>query len=143
MWHAARWHDAHACRRARHGAQGHAHDDAYGTRPGHAGRAPRAELALALTAGFAVVEAIGGWMAGSLALFSDAGHMLTDAARSASRCSPSRLAAAAVTPRSYGYGRAEVLAAFVNAHAMLALVALIAIEAVAGSSTPRPSPAAR
>ena len=33
-----------------------------------------------MTAGFAVVEAIGGWLAGSLALISDAGHMATDAA---------------------------------------------------------------
>jgi Co/Zn/Cd efflux system component len=37
-------------------------------------------MALALTTGFAVVEAVGGWLAGSLALISDAGHMVTDAA---------------------------------------------------------------
>ena len=79
------------------------------------------------TAGFSIVEAIGGWMSGPLALLSDAG-MVTDAAASAvlfadavARRPPSKRA-------SYGYGRAEVLAAFVNAIAMLA-VAAIAIEA--------------
>src|SRR4051812_14671960 len=83
-------------------------------------------IALVLTAAFAVVEAIGGWMAGSLALLSDAGHMVTDAAAlglalfadAVSRRPPSKRA-------SYGYGRAEVLAAFVNALAMLAVVAFI------------------
>ncbi len=88
-------------------------------------------FALLLTAGFGVVEAIGGWLAGSLALISDAGHMATDAAafvvaliaQRMSRRPPSRRA-------SYGYARAEVLAAFVNALAMLALVIWIAVEAV-------------
>ena len=88
-------------------------------------------LALLLTAGFAVVEAVGGWMAGSLALLADAGHMVTDVAalglalfaHAIGRRPPSQRA-------SYGYGRAEVLAAFVNAIVMLAVVATIAIEAV-------------
>jgi len=86
---------------------------------------------LLLTAGFAVVEAVGGWMAGSLALLADAGHMVTDVAalglalfaHAIGRRPPSQRA-------SYGYGRAEVLAAFVNAIVMLAVVATIAIEAV-------------
>ena len=69
--------------------------------------------------------------AGSLALISDAGHMVTDAASFVVA-----LIAAAVTARppseraSYGYARAEVLAAFVNALAMLALIVWIAVEAV-------------
>jgi cobalt-zinc-cadmium efflux system protein len=88
-------------------------------------------LALALTAGFGIVEAVGGWLAGSLALISDAGHMATDAAglavaliaQAVSRRPPSRRA-------SYGYARAEVLAAFINALTMLGLVVWIAVEAV-------------
>ncbi len=96
-------------------------------------------LALLLTAGFAVVEAIGGWMAGSLALLSDAGHMVTAAAalglalfaNAFGQRPPSRRA-------SYGYGRAEVLAAFVNAIVMLAVVAAIAIEAVRRLLDPTP-----
>jgi cobalt-zinc-cadmium efflux system protein len=95
--------------------------------------------ALALTAGFAIVEAVGGWLAGSLALLSDAGHMVTDAvslglallAQWISRRPPSRRA-------SYGYARAEVLAAFVNALALLAVVVFIAIEAVRRLLVPQP-----
>ena len=96
-------------------------------------------LALVLTGAFAVVEALGGWLAGSLALISDAGHMVTDAASFVVA-----LIAAAVTTRAptrratYGYARAEVLAAFVNALAMLALVVWIAIEAVQRLLAPSP-----
>lgn len=94
-------------------------------------------IAFALTAGFGIVEAVGGWLAGSLALISDAGHMATDAAafvvaliaRGVARRPPSRRA-------SFGYARAEVLAAFVNALAMLALVVWIAVEAVQRLLTP-------
>ncbi len=113
-----------------------AHDHAPGDRHAH-DHAPSATaralwLALALTAGFAVIEAIAGWLSGSLALVSDAGHMATDAAafvvalfaQSLARRPPSQRA-------SYGYARAEVLAAFVNALAMLALVVWITVEAVA------------
>src|SRR5256886_9780578 len=91
-------------------------------------------IALSLTLGFAAIEAAGGWLAGSLALLSDAGHMITDSAALAiallaqhvSQRPPSRRA-------SYGYARAEVLAAFINALIMLAVIVWIAVEAV-----PRP-----
>jgi cobalt-zinc-cadmium efflux system protein len=96
-------------------------------------------VALVLTAGFAVVEAVGGWLAGSLALISDAGHMATDAAafivaliaQRVSRRPPSQSA-------SYGYARAEVLAAFINALAMLGLVVWIAVEAARRLLAPAP-----
>lgn len=96
-------------------------------------------IALALTGGFAVVEAVGGWLAGSLALISDAGHMVTDAAsfvialiaQAIGERPPSRRA-------SYGYQRAEVIAAFVNALAMLALVVWIAVEAARRLLAPTP-----
>lgn len=127
-----------------HGSDAHA---GHGHGPGHrhappatGERARRALLvALVLTAGFALVEAAGGWIAGSLALLSDAGHMVTDAAALAlallanavSRRPPSSRA-------SYGYARAEVLAAFVNAIAMLAIVVFIAVEAVRRLLEPAP-----
>jgi cobalt-zinc-cadmium efflux system protein len=120
----------------------HAHDQP-GERP-HAKSSSPATLralkaGLALTAGFALVEAIGGWLAGSLALISDAGHMATDAAsfvvaliaQVVARRPPSASA-------SYGHARAEVLAAFVNALAMLALVVWIAVEAVQRMLQPVP-----
>ncbi len=124
------------------GSPGHPHDHSDGAANGHArgGATARALwLALLFTAGFAAIEAVGGWLAGSLALISDAGHMVTDAASFVVA-----LIAAAVARRppsqraSYGYARAEVIAAFVNALAMLVLVVWIAVEAVARLLAPTP-----
>ncbi len=87
-------------------------------------------IALVLTGAFAAVEAVGGWLAGSLALISDAGHMVTDAAAFVVALIAAHVARRPPSQRaSYGYARAEVLAAFVNALAMLALVVWIAVEA--------------
>ena len=118
----------------------HSHAHAADGHPHAAGGTRRALLiALGLTVSFAVVEAVGGWLSGSLALLSDAGHMVTDAAALGvalfadviARRPPSRRA-------TYGYGRAEVLAAFVNAIVMLAVVAAIGIEAVRRLLAPTP-----
>jgi cobalt-zinc-cadmium efflux system protein len=96
-------------------------------------------VALALTGGFAIVEAVGGWLAGSLALVSDAGHMATDAAALALALFAQWVARRPPSPRaSYGYARAEVLAAFVNALALLLLVAFIVIEAIGRIAHPVP-----
>ena len=94
-------------------------------------------IALAITFTFAIVEAIAGYLAGSLALLSDAAHMVTDAAalglalfaQIISRRPPS-------ARHSFGFGRAEALAAFVNAIAMLVLVAWIIGEAITRFYTP-------
>ena len=91
----------------------------------------RLRWALALTAGFMGLEVVAGLWSGSLALIADAGHMLTDAASLALA-----LYAAAVSRRgaddrrTYGYGRARVLAAFVNGLSLLLIAAWIMIEAV-------------
>ena len=96
-------------------------------------------IALALTGGYAVVEAVGGWLAGSLALISDAGHMVTDSASFVVALIAAAVAARPPSRRaSYGYARAEVIAAFVNALAMLALIVWIAIEAVLRLLAPLP-----
>jgi cobalt-zinc-cadmium efflux system protein len=96
-------------------------------------------IALVLTAGFAVVEAVGGWWAGSLALLSDAGHMVTDVAALAIAMFAQHLAQRPPSRRaSYGYARAEVLAAFSNALIMLAVVGWIAFEAVRRLLSPAP-----
>jgi cobalt-zinc-cadmium efflux system protein len=108
--------------RARHDA----HDHAQGV------TARALWVAFALTAAFGVVEAVAGWLSGSLALISDAGHMATDSAAFVVALFAQALARRPPSKRaSYGYARAEVLAAFVNALAMLALVVWIAVEAVA------------
>jgi cobalt-zinc-cadmium efflux system protein len=100
--------------------------------------APPLLAALLLTAGFAGIEAFAGWWAGSLALLADAGHMVTDSASLALALIAAWLARRPPSLRhSYGLGQAEVLAAFVNALAMLAVVAVIAAEAWERFGTPR------
>ncbi len=125
---------AHSSTREHDHAHGHAHDHAHDQGHDHAHHATSRALwlAFALTAGFALVEAFAGWISGSLALISDAGHMATDAAAFVVALFAQALARRPPSTRaSYGYKRAEVLAAFVNALAMLALVVWIAVEAVA------------
>jgi cobalt-zinc-cadmium efflux system protein len=116
-----------------HDHRGHSHDSA----PGRERRA--LWIALWLTAGFGVVEIVGAWISGSLALFSDAGHMGTDVAALAVALFAQHLARRPPSHRaSYGYARAEVLAAFINALVMLAVVIWIAIEAVRRLLVPTP-----
>lgn len=106
-------------------------------RHGGSGRALR--IAAALTAGFAVLEALGGWWTGSLALLSDAGHMLTDGAALGLGAIAAWMARRPPSSRhSYGLGRAEILAALVNAGAMLVIVTVIAFEAVLRLRQPAP-----
>ena len=88
-------------------------------------------MVAALTIAFAVVEALGGWWTGSLALLSDAGHMLTDGAALALGALAAWMARRPPSQRhSYGLGRAEVVAALVNAAAMLVIVAALAYESI-------------
>lgn len=81
-------------------------------------------IALALTGGFTLVEAIAGWVTGSLALISDAAHMFTDSAALAVSLAAVRIGRMpADAKRTFGYQRFEILAAAFNA-ALLFLVAL-------------------
>jgi cobalt-zinc-cadmium efflux system protein len=85
------------------------------------------------------VECVGGWLAGSLALLSDAGHMVTDVAALSIALVAQRIAQRPPTRRaSYGYARAEVLAAFSNALLMVLVVVWISIEAVRRLLAPTP-----
>ncbi|WP_376693135.1 cation diffusion facilitator family transporter [Wenzhouxiangella sp. EGI_FJ10409] len=94
--------------------------------------------ALCLTLGFAFVEFVAGWWAGSLALMADAGHMLTDSSALGLAAFAAWMAARpASSRRTWGYGRAEVLAALVNGAVMLILVASIAWHAVERFQEPR------
>lgn len=95
-------------------------------------------VALALTTCFLLVEAVAGWLAGSLALLSDAGHMLTDAGALALALLAQRLAATGPSARNtYGLRRAEILAALLNGVVLGASSLWIVAEAVARWSTPR------
>lgn len=95
--------------------------------------------ALALTATFMVAEVVGGVLSGSLALIADAGHMLTDAAALALAWVAMQVAERPYDARrTYGYHRAQVLAAFVNGVTLLAIVAWIVYEAVLRLLAPVP-----
>ena len=114
----------------------HYHDHS----PEHDGDSDRRLLlALGLTLGFAAVEAVGGWLSGSLALLGDAGHMLTDSTALGLAALAARVARRPPTPRhTFGLGRVEVLAALINGVFMLAIVAAIAWAAVDRLLEPRP-----
>ena len=94
-------------------------------------------IALAITATFLVVEVVGGLITGSLALLADAGHMATDVAALGLALGASWLARRPATPRySFGYRRAEVLAAFFNAASLLAISIYVFWEAFQRLSDP-------
>jgi len=105
-----------------------AHDHDHDARSG-SGRA--LGLALALTAGFTIVEVVAGFLTGSLALLADAVHMLSDNVSLALALGAVLLARRPATPeRTYGFKRAEVLAALVNGLALVALAIWILYAAV-------------
>jgi len=110
----------------------------------HSGRhhAPAARglyAALALTLGFALLEAAGGLWSGSLALLGDAGHMFSDSVALALAAFAAWVARRPPSARhSYGFARAEVIAALVNGLLMLVVVIGIVVEAIARLQAPRP-----
>ena len=94
-------------------------------------------LALALVLAFAAVEAAAGAAAGSLALLADAAHMLSDALALGLALFAAWLARRPATPeRSFGWRRAEVLAALANALVLVALGGLVLWEAAGRLSDP-------
>ncbi len=105
----------------------HAHPPAPARAPG---ASRRLGLVLTITAVYALAEVIGGWLANSLALLADAGHMLTDimaltlalvAAWSAQRPPDAT--------RTYGYQRVEILAALFNGVVLIVIAVFIMLEA--------------
>ena len=95
--------------------------------------------ALCLTLLFAVIEVVTGFISNSLALISDAGHMVTDAAALGLALLAQLIAKRPPSARhSFGFVRAEALAAFVNSLAMLALVGWIGWEAAQRLMQPEP-----
>lgn len=111
-----------------HGPPGHHHD--CGHSHGSQNR-KRLGWAFALSFTYMVAEFVGGWLTNSLALLADAGHMLSDVAALAlsffaiwiaSQPSPKH--------RTYGYYRAEILAALVNGASLIAIALMIFWEAI-------------
>ena len=88
-------------------------------------------LALVLVLGFAGVELVAAFLAGSLALLADAGHMVSDAVALGLALVATWLARRPATPeRTFGWRRAEILAALANALVLVALGLWIVVEAV-------------
>jgi cobalt-zinc-cadmium efflux system protein len=117
------------------------HDHHHGHAHSHA-PAPDADhrwlgIALGLILAFMVVEVVAGVVADSLALLSDAAHMLTDAASIALALVAARLAARPPGGRyTFGLGRAEILSAQINGASLLVLAGVIAWEAIGRLSHP-------
>ena len=111
----------------------HSTHDHHGHSHGVSADADRGKLAIALglILGFMAIEVVAGILASSLALLSDAAHMLTDAAAIALALVALRLAARPAHGRyTFGLRRAEILSAQVNGATLLALGLLIAVEGV-------------
>lgn len=88
-------------------------------------------MALVIIGGFMLVEVAGGLISGSLALIADAGHMLTDAVAIGLALWAKRLAARpASSSHTFGLGRAQVLAAFVNGLGLFALIGFLLWESI-------------
>ena len=113
------------------------HDHAHGPSLASAGRRHIRPLMIsfALIGGFFLVEAVAGFVTGSLALLSDAGHMLTDVIGLGMALAAIQLASrfeqrGESTSHTFGVYRLEILAAFVNALLLFAVALWVLIEAV-------------
>jgi cobalt-zinc-cadmium efflux system protein len=122
---------------------GHQHGGAHshGIGHSHAADAPvrNLRIALILTALLLVAELVGGLLSNSIALLADAGHMLTDVAALGLALFVAWFSRQPETPeRTFGYLRAEILAAFVNGATLLLISAWILWEAVTRLGAPEP-----
>jgi cation diffusion facilitator family transporter len=110
---------------------GHGHDHGHPSRTASAGHRRRLAVVLGLTVAVMAAEVVGAVVSGSLALLADAGHMATDALGVA-------LALGAVTlaqrpargRRTFGWQRAEILAAVANGLLLLGVAGYVLVEAV-------------
>jgi cobalt-zinc-cadmium efflux system protein len=99
----------------------------------------RLRLVFVLTFLFMLVEAVGGWLAGSLALLADAGHMLTDVGALGLTLLTAWIARRpADQSKTYGYLRWEILAALVNGAVLFGIAGLVVVEAIERIGHPLP-----
>jgi cobalt-zinc-cadmium efflux system protein len=112
--------------------QGHSHEHSHGHSHGHSHTSNKKALlsSFLLIAAFMVVEVIGGIMTNSLALLSDAGHMLSDAASLGLSFFAIKLGEKQVTQeKTYGYKRFEIIAAALNGITLIVVSIYIFYEA--------------
>ena len=113
--------------------QSHGHGHSHGLASGRAGARHRGRLAMALAVlgGVTVAEVVAGLVTGSLALLSDAGHMLTDVLGIGMALAAIHVADRGATrrDRTYGLYRLEILAALANSVLLLGVAAYVLVEA--------------
>ncbi len=123
--------------------QGQRHDPGHGHAHGH-GHGPGASerrlvLALCILIAFTAIEALGGWLANSIALLAEAGHMLADSGALLLAILAIRASLRPADARhTYGSARYQTLAAYTNGLMLLALTAWIVTEAVRRLIAPPP-----
>lgn len=116
-----------------HGSAAHKHSHAHHRPRGRR----RLAIALILTFLYMVAEVVGGFLTNSLALLSDAGHMLTDVAALSLAMLALWFAARPVTlKKTYGYYRMEILAAFANGVTLAVISLIISYEAIGRMRAP-------
>ena len=109
-----------------HDHAGHSHSHAHA----RSANARRLAIVLGLVLVYIVAEVIGGLLTNSLALLADAGHMLSDAAALGLSLFALWIARRPASPKhSYGFYRAEILAALVNGATLVAIALVIFVEA--------------
>jgi cobalt-zinc-cadmium efflux system protein len=145
--HGPQAHDRHTRAHDQHAHLGHQHGllhALHGTAQERAAGRRREEwrpllLAFVITSLILVAEAVGGVLTGSLALLTDAGHMLTDAASLGLALIALRVSGLPPTlRRTFGWQRFEILAALLNGLTLWAIVVLLAWEAIQRLQQPRP-----
>ena len=133
-------HRGHADRHPAHGGHahtGHAHGGGHGHHPSPDGHGRLFLAAIILNTGFVAIEAAAGWRADSMALLSDAGHNLGDVLALALAWLGAWAARQPTSPRfTWGWRRAALLAALVNAALLLAAAGAIALESVTRLAAP-------
>jgi cobalt-zinc-cadmium efflux system protein len=129
--------DAH---HAHHHGSGHDHAGGHAHHDHAAGASARAlTIALLISGAVLLAEGVGAWVFNSLALLSDAAHMLTDVAALAIALAAVRIADRPPDDRrTFGYKRLEILAAAFNALLLVAAALYIVVEAVGRFRVPEP-----
>ncbi|WP_040641645.1 cation diffusion facilitator family transporter [Psychrobacter aquaticus] len=94
-------------------------------------------ISFIIITGYMFIEAIGGWLTGSLALLSDAGHMLSDAIALGATLMAFKIGEKAAThQKTFGYKRFEILVAGVNGATLIIIALMIFYEAIKRFNSP-------
>lgn len=94
-------------------------------------------ISFVIITGYMIIEAIGGWLTGSLALLSDAGHMLSDAVALGATLMAFKIGEKAAThQKTFGYKRFEILVAGVNGATLVIIALMIFYEAIKRFNSP-------